>query len=81
MDDVKTYTLGDVNEDGSIDASDASQVLAEYASTATGHAPSLSESQRKAADVNIDAAVDAIDASRILAYYASAATGGNPSFN
>jgi len=75
------YILGDVNEDGSIDASDASKVLSEYAATATGKASSLSENQKKAADVNTDAAVDAVDASKILAYYASAATGGKPSFN
>ncbi len=79
--DEQGFILGDVNEDGSIDASDASKVLAEYAATATGKSSSLSENQKKAADVNADKAVDAVDASKILAYYASAATGGKPSFN
>jgi len=69
--------FGDVDSDGAVNASDASQVLAEYAIIATGGIPTFSEEQTKAADVNADGATDAIDASSILGYYAYIATGGS----
>lgn len=63
--------LGDVNENGTIDAVDASRVLAEYASTSTaGGKSTFSANQAKAADVDHNGSVDAVDASKILAYYA-----------
>ncbi len=68
--------LGDVNYDGYIDASDASVVLAEYAATQTGAAPTL---DKAIADVNFDDFVDASDASTILQYYAYTQTGGTSS--
>ena len=70
------YILGDADESGAVDSSDASKVLAEYAKVATGGEYSLTESQFAAADVNADATVDSSDASSILAYYAFTATGG-----
>ncbi|MDD6278676.1 MAG: dockerin type I domain-containing protein [Oscillospiraceae bacterium] len=72
--------LGDVNGDTVIDAKDASAVLAEYASRATGAASTFDDAQNQAADVDGDTVVDAKDASKILAYYAAKATGGNPSW-
>ena len=68
------YTLGDVNEDGKIDAKDASAVLVAYSRSSTGADNGLSAAQAKAANVNGDALVDAKDASAILAYYALAST-------
>ncbi len=68
--------LGDVDGSGSVDASDASMVLATYAMLATGQNVTLSAEQLDWADVNRDGAVDASDASVILAYYAYSATGG-----
>ncbi|MBQ8959896.1 MAG: leucine-rich repeat protein [Ruminococcus sp.] len=65
--------LGDVNNDTYIDASDASEVLAEYAAIQTGAAPVL---DKAIADVNDDGFVDASDASSILQYYAYTQTGG-----
>lgn len=73
------YGFGDVNNDGAIDAIDASLVLTEYARSATGKELMFSETQTIVADVNIDEAIDAIDASAILSYYAYKATGGTGS--
>lgn len=70
---------GDVNNDGTVDALDASMVLMDYAAAATGKAPVLDNGQKRAADVNTDGAVDALDASDILRYYAYTATGGTDS--
>ena len=73
--------LGDVNEDGSVDSSDASLVLAEYAKIQTGGAGEFTETQHKAADVNNDGVVDSSDASKILAYYAMISTGKEPTWD
>lgn len=75
-----SYTLGDVDEDGTIDAMDASVVLMHYANIATQKPGILTETQKKAADVNADGAIDALDASSILMYYADVATGKTPSW-
>lgn len=76
-----TYLLGDVNEDDSVDSSDASLVLAEYALIQTGGKPTFTEKQRLAADVNKDNAIDAADASKILAFYAMVSTGKKPTWD
>ena len=73
--------LGDVNNDGSVDSSDASLVLAEYARIQTGGAGEFTDVQYKAADVNKDDTVDSSDASRILAYYAAISTGKKPTWD
>jgi len=69
--------LGDINGDTFIDATDASEVLVEYAATQTGAASTLDKS---VADVNNDSFIDAADASCILQYYAYIQTGGKDSF-
>jgi len=69
--------LGDANEDGSVDAKDASFILVAYAKASTGSEDGLTDTQREAADVNTDGKVDAKDASAILAYYAYLSTGGS----
>ena len=71
---VPIYTLGDVNEDGKIDAKDASLILKEYALASTNSPSELDEKQKAAADVNADGSISAIDASSILAYYAYIST-------
>ncbi len=73
--------LGDVNSDGTIDAIDASLVLAEYTKLATNQSGTFTDDQELAADVNGDNTVDAVDASKILAYYAAEATGKTPSWD
>lgn len=72
-------SLGDVNEDGNIDADDSSFVLAEYASISAGNQLSFSELQFKLADVNEDGLINADDSSLILSYYAYISSGGNKS--
>ncbi len=62
--------LGDVNEDGMLDARDASTVLQEYANVSSGCESSFSEAQKKLANYNKDGYVDAKDASLILQEYA-----------
>ena len=78
---LKSFTLGDVNEDGKIDAKDASRVLMYYSAVSTGAEDGLTDSQKKAANVNGDGKIDAKDASRILIYYAAASTGATPAWN
>ena len=62
--------LGDVNNDGKIDAVDASATLTAYAKESAKLDSGLSEIQKKTADVNKDGNVDGNDASFILSYYA-----------
>lgn len=73
---IKFSVIGDVDGDGTINSSDASLVLREYALIATGEALTFSEAQKIIADVNMDKVADSSDASVILAYYAYTATGG-----
>ena len=75
------YMLGDVNFDGSVDSSDASDVLMEYAITSTGGAPAFTALQKLVANVNFDLTIDSADASDILVYYAYTSTGGSMSSN
>lgn len=66
--------LGDVVEDESVDAADASKVLSVYAQISTGSAIDLKASRIPHCDVNRDETVDSADASMILAYYAAVST-------
>lgn len=68
--------MGDVNADGLVDASDASDVLGHYASLSTGFAGTIPEALRQCADMNSDDFIDASDASDILVKYALLSTGG-----
>ena len=74
--DTPTLPLGNVNGDSSIDSSDATLILSDYADLAVGKDSSFNAEQAKAADVNGDGKYDSIDASLILAYYAHISTGG-----
>ena len=78
---LNSLMLGDVNQDSSVDSSDASLVLSEYATLSTGGQSSLNDKQKKAADVNKDGFIDSSDSSKILSYYAEISTGGNPSWD
>lgn len=77
---TETKTLGDVDGNGTVDASDASNVLAVYAAVQTGNKSALTSEIKKIADVDGNGIVDASDASTILAFYAYRQTGGNKSF-
>ncbi|MDE6775860.1 MAG: hypothetical protein K2J37_06175 [Ruminococcus sp.] len=78
---VDEYTLGDIDNDGKIDASDASAVLVAYSRLSTGLTSGLDNHQSLAADVNFDKKIDSTDASKILSYYAVSSTGGTPSWD
>ena len=71
--------LGDVNDDGSINAKDANEVLIAAARIGTGKASGLTETQQKAADVDQDGNINAEDAAWILRYAAAAGTTSSPS--
>ena len=68
------YKLGDVNNNGTIDAVDASTVLAYYAMISTNKDGGFDENQKAAADVDHDGKINAVDASNILSYYAYVST-------
>lgn len=68
------YMLGDVNNDGKINAADASEVLTYYAMISTNQNGDFNEAQKLAADVNYDGKINAVDASCILSYYAYTST-------
>ena len=71
---IITTSLGDVNNDGLINAVDASSVLSYYAMISTNKDGGFTEAQKNAADVNHDGLINAVDASCILSYYAYIST-------
>ncbi|WP_294413407.1 BspA family leucine-rich repeat surface protein [uncultured Ruminococcus sp.] len=71
--------LGDANADGTIDATDASEILSMYTkNTLNKTTPSSAELAR--CDVNNDGKINSVDASYVLSYYAYKQTGGTDSF-
>ena len=70
--------MGDANQDGLINSSDASTVLSYYALSSMGNEINLTENQFKVSDVNSDSSINSSDASSILAYYAQLSSGGQP---
>lgn len=73
---INGFNLGDVDNDGSVTASDASAALAAYskASTTVDASTGLSELETLAADTDGDGMVTSVDASNILAYYVRSST-------
>lgn len=72
---VSDRQLGDINNNGFIDAVDASAILKEYAIISAKKESTMSAEQSAAADINGDKIIDAVDASGVLAYYASVSSG------
>ena len=68
-------TIGDVNIDGKIDASDATDVLLEYSALSVGGKYFTSETQTFLADITADNRIDASDATEILNTYTDLAAG------
>ncbi len=68
--------LGDLSDDGTVDASDAAMLLVAAAAQGAGEAHGLTDEQTAAADLNADGTFDAIDAAYILQYAAYAGAGG-----
>lgn len=66
---------GDINDDGLVDANDASIILDEYAHLSTGDGSSiLDDEQKQKADINYDGKVNANDATYALMYYSYLST-------
>ncbi len=79
---VTDVNRGDIDDNGTIDAIDASVALTIYALRSTnGDVSMYSEKQLQAADTDKNGTVDAIDASYILSYYAYISTGGKKNFD
>lgn len=72
--------LGDVNMDGSIDASDATAILIDYTCTSTGEKGTIAELVRPVAEITNDGRIDSSDATQVLRYYSYLSTGGKKSF-
>lgn len=75
---TQTTAVGDINTDGVIDSSDASEMLILYAQVSTGGGD-ISDEIKAVADINGDGLIDSSDASLILEYYAYVSTGGTDS--
>ena len=69
-------TLGDIDDNGTIDSIDASAILKEYSLTSTQKEPTFSNVQKKFADTDGNGIVDSSDASLVLKYYAYTSTNG-----
>ncbi len=71
---VSDRMLGDVNDDKTIDAKDASLILKDYALRSANQPSIFTKEQLVAADLNGDIKSDSRDASRVLGYYAYIST-------
>lgn len=67
--------LGDVDESGTVNASDAARILIAAAAIGGGMDSGLTQAQQKAADVNSDGKVNASDAAIVLQYAAAVGAG------
>lgn len=72
---VSDRQLGDVNNNGFIDAVDASAILKEYATLSAKKDSTMTKEQTATSDINGDKIIDAVDASGVLAFYASVSSG------
>ena len=75
------FKLGDINADGKIDSSDATEVLSAYSLLSVGKISGLNEGQTAAADTDGDGIISSADATIILMYYSYLATGGEKTFD
>lgn len=74
-------SLGDVNSDNLVEASDASAVLSYYAKVSVGDTDNFSEYQKKCADIDRNGIINSSDASLILAYYSKLLTSENSTWD
>lgn len=73
--------LGDVDEDGDVDAADAANILVAAAAVGAGGESGLTEQQQKNADVNGNGGFDSTDAAYVLQYAAAAGAGYSGTIN
>lgn len=72
--DMNNYKSGDVNNDGHVDATDASSILEEYSKVSTGNAHSFTKKQMITGDADLNGIIDAGDASIVLEIYSRLST-------
>ena len=72
----KAALLGDVDENGTVNAADAALLLKAASLAGSGAASGLNADQEQSADVNGDGVYNASDAALILQYAAYAGSGG-----
>ena len=79
VDECRTFSacehVGDLNEDNSIDASDAAKILIVSANQGVGNNTGLSKEEEQFADINADYEINAVDAALVLQYSASTGCG------
>lgn len=71
--------LGDADNNRTIDLSDATLILSNYAHIAAGYEIHFTRTSLWQQDINSDESIDILDATAILSYYAYKAAGGNSS--
>lgn len=74
---LSEFALGDVDENGTVDASDAAAILTAAAKMGAGEDSGLTNVQKAKADVNADGEIDASDAALILQYAAEVGSGND----
>lgn len=72
--------FGDVNMDGTVNASDATAILIDYSATSTGENGTIPEDMRSVAEITNDGKIDSSDATQVLIYYTYLSTGGDKQF-
>ena len=75
MADDDMVIAGDFNNDGAVNAIDATEILQYYADISTGVENYWSEEKKRSADINGDGEILATDATWVLMYYAYLSTG------
>ena len=77
---IEDYDLGDVNNDGTVDGSDATWVLREFGNVLAGKGESFTPEQFKAGDVDLNGVIDGSDATLILKFFGEAGKDINVSY-
>ncbi len=80
FEEISAVLLGDVTDDSTINAEDATAVLIAAAKLGTGNDSGLDETKMQAADTTADGKINAEDATLILRYAALSGTGGTVTF-
>ena len=74
---VSDRKLGDVNNSGKVDATDATAILSEYADLSAGKTGSFDIAQTVSADIDGNGLISSADAASVLSYYAYLSAGGD----
>lgn len=80
-DGVSSIKKGDYNKDGTIDASDASEILTHYAKESSGNTIDVSKELFISVDIDGSDVIDSYDASKVLEHYAKLSAGGSPEWD